>query len=71
MVQTNVAPNALRTSTITPRHTTKFAINQVCDHPGLNVIITVLHIRCDKFVIFSARQVCIRNCETPRSDGGS
>ena len=41
LVQTNVAPNAFRTSTIIPQYMTKFAMDQVDDQPGLNVSITV------------------------------
>ena len=41
LVQTNVAPNAFRTSTIKPQCITKFAMDQVFDQPGRNVSITV------------------------------
>ena len=41
VVQTNVAPNALRTSALLPQYMTKFAIDQVCDQPWLNVSIKV------------------------------
>ena len=40
-VQTNVAPNASRTSTIIPQYMTKSAMDQVCDQPGLSASITV------------------------------
>ena len=38
---TNVALNAPHTSTIIPQYMTKFAIDQVCDKPGVNVSMTV------------------------------
>ena len=56
-VQTNVAFYALSTSAIIPQHKTKFAMDQVCDRPGLFVSITVWQLRCDKVVVFSARPV--------------
>ena len=68
VVQTRVAPNAFRTSTITPQYMTKLAMDQVCDKPGLNVPITVWQPRCDKFVVFSAGQLCIMMLEVPRCD---
>ena len=37
----NVAPNAFRTSTMTPQYMTKFAMDQVCVKLGLNVPKTV------------------------------
>ena len=39
LVQTNVAPNAFRTVIIIPQYMTKFAMDQVCDESGLNVLI--------------------------------
>ena len=68
VVQTNVTPNAFRTSTITPRYMTKFDIDQVCDQPGLNVSVTVWQLRYDKFVVFSARQLFIMKLDIPRCD---
>ena len=68
VVQTNVAPNAPRTSNIIPQFITKFAMDQVCDQPGLNVSIAVCQLRRDKFFVFTARQVCIMNLEIPRCD---
>ena len=68
VVQTNIAPNAFRTSTTIPQNITLFAMDQVCDQPGLDVSITVRQIRCDKFVVFSTRQVCIIKLEIPRCD---
>ena len=68
VVHRNVAPNAFRTSTIIPQYITKFAMDQLCDQPGLNVSITVRQLRCDKFVVFSARHVYIIKLETPRCD---
>ena len=47
LAQTNVAPNAFRTSTITPQYMTKFAMDQLCVQPGLNVSITVWQLPCD------------------------
>ena len=41
LLQTNDAPNALRTSTAIPQYMTKFAMDQVCDRSGLIVVITV------------------------------
>ena len=38
-------------------------MDQVRDHPGLNVSIMVLRLRCDKFVVFSARQLYIMKLE--------
>ena len=64
----NVAPNAFRTSTLIPQHMTKFAMDKVFDLPGLNVSIAVWQLRCDKFFVFSARQVCIIKLEIPRCD---
>ena len=65
MLQTNVALNALRTPTIIPQYMTKFAMEKVCDLPGVNVSITVWQVRCDGFVVFSARQVCIISLRSP------
>ena len=70
MVQTNVAPSAFRTSTIIPQYVTKFAMDQVCDQPGLNVTTTVWQLRCDKFVVFSAKQLCSMRLEIPRCEEG-
>ena len=70
-VQTNVAPNAFRTSTITPQYMTKIAMDQVCDPSGLNVLITVSQVRFDKFIVFSSKQVFIMKLEAPRCDGAS
>ena len=70
VVQTNVAPYAFRTSTIIPQYMTKFAMDQVCDQPGLTVPTTVWQLPRDKFVVFSARQVCIMKLEVPRCDEG-
>ena len=47
-VQTNVAPYALRTSTIISKYMAAFAIDQL----ALNVSITAWHLRCDKYVVF-------------------
>ena len=35
-VQTNVTPIALRTFTTIPQYKTKFAMDPICDQPGLN-----------------------------------
>ena len=70
MVQTNVAPNALRTSAVIPQYITKFAMNQVSYQPGVNVSIKVWQLRYDKFFVFSARQLCIMKLEIPRCDEG-
>ena len=70
VVETNVSPNAIRTSTIIPQYMTKLAMDQVCDQPGLNVSITAWQLPCDKFVVFSARQVRIMKLEIPKLDLG-
>ena len=57
VVQTNVAPNAFRPSIIIPQYMSKLAMDQVCDQPGLNASIAVRKLLCDKFFIFSSRQV--------------
>ena len=67
-VQRNVAFNDHLASTTIPQYMTKFAIDQVFDQPGLNVSITVWHLQCDEFVVFSARQVCIMELEIPGCD---
>ena len=41
VVQTDAAPNAIRTSTVISQYMTKFDMDQVFDKPGLNVSITV------------------------------
>ena len=56
VVQTNVALNSFRTFTIIPQYMTKFAMDQICDLPGLNVSITVWQLQLDIFFVFSARQ---------------
>ena len=38
-------------------------MDQVCDRPGLNVSIMVCQLRCDNFVLFSARQQYIMKLE--------
>ena len=54
-VQTNDAHNGFRTSTITAQYVTTLAMSRVSDQPVLNVSITVWDLRCDMFVVFSAR----------------
>ena len=49
---------------------TKFTMDQVGDQPGLDVSITVRQLRCDKFVLFSVRQLCIMKLEVSRCDEG-
>ena len=71
VVQTNGTPFAFRTSSTIPQYMTKFAMGQVCDQPGLNFSITVRQLPCDKFVVLSARQVCIIKLEIPRCDEGT
>ena len=41
VVRRNVAPNAFRTSSVIPQYMTKFAMNQVYERSGLDVLITV------------------------------
>ena len=38
-------------------------MDQVFDQPGLNVSIIVWQLRCDKFILFSARQLYIMKLE--------
>ena len=47
--QTNLAPNAFRTSTIISQYITKFAMYQVCDQARPNFSIAVSQLRRDKF----------------------
>ena len=47
------------------------AMDQFFDLPGVNVSITVWHLRCDKFVVFYAGQLCIIELENPKCDEGS
>ena len=63
MLQSNVALNAARTSTIISQYMTKFAMDQVFDQPGVSVSMAVWQLRCDKFVVFSARQLYIMRLE--------
>ena len=51
LAQKNVAPIAFRTSNIITQYMTKFAMDQVCVQPGLNVSITVWQLPSDKFFI--------------------
>ena len=45
------------------RKVRSFAMDKGCDTTGLNVSKMVLQLRCDKFVLFSARQLCIMELE--------
>ena len=41
LVQTYAAPNAFRTSILIQKYMTEFAMDQVCDQPRPNVLLTV------------------------------
>ena len=72
LVQQNVARNAFRESYfIYSNHSTWLYLTYLpwtnfVTSPGAYVSITVWHLRCDKFVVFSARELCIMRLGIPR-----
>ena len=70
VVQTNVAPNTFRSYIAIQQYMAKFAMDQVCDQPGLNFLKSAWQLRCDDFAVFSAKPLCIMELEIPRCDEG-